>query len=211
MRTAFGMHLPDLEAAWQLMFSEFRGMFFFAPGMLVLVPLWCAAPMVTGRRVLGLGLFACYWMLISSYFKWDGGWCTGPRHLLPVMALAMFEGLTLLARHPRWSWLFALLCLPGILVNLTAAATDALSADTNMRPFFTDFWPRVMKGEINPHNLAVELGFQNGSHLLWVWAGLFLVLTTALSWWCARTWLPSAASPPPAPVTVPVEQVVSQS
>ncbi len=78
MRTAYGVSLPKPDALWGLLFSTYRGLFFYAPGLIVIAIAYVAA---RGTKVFRedllspLGLLAvCYVLLISSYFVWWGGW-----------------------------------------------------------------------------------------------------------------------------------------
>lgn len=181
MKTNYGMRLPDPVAAWELIFGQFRGMFFYAPIMLVLVPAWMMSHPNQRRRRFGLTLFAIYWMMMAAYFKWDGGFCTGPRHLLPVVALAIYEGVVALkGRLPAPKSMLGLALL-GMLINLSAAATDPIVYDGEPRPFFNSFWPKLIKGEINAHNLGVEMGLPNGRYLVGVWVLLFAVVAVLLA------------------------------
>jgi hypothetical protein len=182
MRTHFGIRLPAPASAWELVFGQFRGAAFFAPVLLVLVPLvvlhFDGPP---GRRRLVLLTMASYLALIASYFKWDGGYCVGPRHLAPVIALALYEGIGALARAPRARPAFALLSCWGVVLNLVAGATENMPADTEPRPAFEVFVPHLIRGEINRHNLFAEWHLPSGRYLLLVWWVLFVALAALCS------------------------------
>ena len=198
MKTNYGMRLPDPVAVWELMFGQFRGMLFYAPALLVLLPLWLTGGDVKRRRF-GVGIFVAYWLLMSAYFKWDGGWCTGPRHLVPVIALAFYEGAIALQARPRTLWMVYLLSGVGLIINLAAASTDPIVAENHLQPFFSDFWPRMARGELTTHNLAVELGLPNGRYLIGVWLALFAASSAGLAWLAGRL----LRTPAPAPVPLP--------
>ncbi len=180
MKIAFGMRLPSPEAAWELLFGQFRGVLFWAPILGLLVPLALRKPHTTAieprreRRLLVLLALATLG-LASSYFKWDGGWCTGPRHLAPIMALLLYVGAGRLAADWRlYRVPFLALGAGGIFVNIVAAATSPIIPEEHKRPFFEKFWPMLNRNEINWHNLPHEFfDWPNKGWLVLVWAGLF--------------------------------------
>jgi hypothetical protein len=183
MHTVFGMTLPSPNALWELIFGQYRGLLFYAPGLIVLLPLLLLrfdGP-VRRRRVL-FALMGTQLLLISSYFMWSGGFCVGPRHLALLMTLALYEGVASLAGEPRWRLAFALLSAWGIVLNLAAVATDALPNDTWHAPAFEIFFPRILQNDINAHNFVAEAGLPNNRYALIVWLGAFVVAGLALGW-----------------------------
>ena len=183
MRVAFGLRHPDPSAMWELAFGQFRGLAFYASILFVLLP--CLFAHFSGpsrRRTLALVLMGSYFLFIGSYFKWDGGYCTGPRHLVPVIALAVYEGLGALA-HRKRGWLsFGLLAAWGVVLSVFASATDSIPSDGIQHPAFEVFFPRAMAGALTAHNLAVEVGCKNGGYLLFVWFALMLGAAILLGW-----------------------------
>src|SRR5690606_8760474 len=79
----------------ELLFGLYRGLLPLAP-ILLLVPVgWVVMwkrPELRSLSAVGIGVAACFLLLNASYFYWNGGSSTGPRHLvamLPVLALAL--------------------------------------------------------------------------------------------------------------------------
>lgn len=183
MKTAFGIRLPSAEAAWELLFGQYRGLAFYAPTMLVLVPaiayLFDGA---TRRRNFAIGMMTLYFLFVTSYFKWDGGWCLGPRHLSPVIALATYEGAGALAGVKRGRLLFLGLGLWGTFLTLCGSATDPIPAENFKQPFFEIFFPRAMKGEFNDHAFLFEfLKIRRAPYFLGIWFGMLLAFGLALT------------------------------
>jgi len=194
MRTAFGVRLPDPEAGWELLFGQYRGMFFYAPPLLVVAPLAFLArrspvtspshesALAEGSRWLLAALCVTQFLFVSSYFKWDGGWCVGPRHLATVMMLLLYEGTPALARASTGlRRLFAALCAIGITVNITATATEPVIDEKYTRPFFEVFWQHASKGDVHPHNLLAEAGLPVGRYLFGVWGLLFVLVACTIA------------------------------
>lgn len=194
MRVAFGVRLPSPEAAWELLFGQYRGLLFYAPTLAVLAPLALRRPMrgdplpgvdfvrARSRWALLVAIAAADFVFVCSYFKWDGGWCTGPRHLAPIIALLVYEGSGKLARSwPRRRLVFYGAALIGIAVNLAAAATNPIPAESASHPMFDVFLPSLLSDRLNGHNLAVEwLGVRNRLWILWLWFALFIAVFAAL-------------------------------
>jgi hypothetical protein len=182
MKTAFGIRLPSPEAAWELVFGQYRGLAFYAPTLLLFIPLIALRfDASRRRRNLALGLMGAYVLLIASYFKWDGGWCTGPRHLAPVIALATYEGAGALAKIRRGRVTFALLALWGALVSVCASATDSIPSESFKAPAFEIFFPRAWRGDLNDHVLLFEWGLHRGRYMIGLWFVAFATFAWMLS------------------------------
>jgi hypothetical protein len=181
MRLAFGMRLPSPLAIWELVFGQFRGVLFWAPTLGLLIPLalrkpYSTAPEVRREYWLLMVLSVTGLLFVASYFKWDGGWCTGPRHLAPIMTLLLYEGAGRLAGDwRRFRVLFLVLGVVGIFVNLPAAATGPILPEEHKHPLFDKYLPDIANNHINWHNLAHEL-FRDPNKwwLVPIWVGLFL-------------------------------------
>jgi len=74
-----------------LLFSPGRGLFIYAPIMVLLFwgirPTWQRLP----RAYFGLIAMLClsYWIFYGSWYAWGGTWGWGPRFLLPILPLLM--------------------------------------------------------------------------------------------------------------------------
>ena len=96
-----------------LLVSPGRGLFLYAPILLLAIPGWLALrrrdPAVAW---LGLGVFAAHGLIYGKWFMWHGGYCWGPRFLLPAVPFLM------LALAPLWErgsmWRRAAVALPGV-------------------------------------------------------------------------------------------------
>ncbi len=199
MRTLLGVRLPDLGAGWELLFGQYRGMFFYGMPLMVLAPLALSARRTRGpgpnRRRLLWVLCLAQFLFVCSYFKWDGGWCVGPRHLAPMMMLLLYEGIAELPRASRTvrRW-FGALAAGGTTINLMAAATDPLPDESVTRPYFERSWPHFLKSDLNGHARLVEAGIKLGRYLVPVWVVLFVVIAVLVAA-ADRRWVRGRAAP----------------
>jgi hypothetical protein len=121
--------------AFGLLLSPGRGLFFYAPLMLLfffgLRPAWHRLPRAYYLLIASTCL--CYWLFYGSWFAWGGTWGWGPRFLLPIVPLLMVfvaEAVEwLIRRKPGlgsrllWSGV-GILALISLVVNLLGISVD---------------------------------------------------------------------------------------
>jgi hypothetical protein len=147
---------PTKVALWGLTFSEYRGLFFVSPVLL----LACVGAGVMIRRpalrrdvVMIAAIALMMLVLMASFSGWEGGGSFGPRHLLPalpllVLPLAFLRGRALVA-------LTLALTLVSVAVNLVATAVDVSPAGGIRRPLRDFYLPVFRTGRIPDETLAV--------------------------------------------------------
>jgi hypothetical protein len=100
-----GLSRPDLGLVGPLLWGQYRGLFYYAP-ILLLAPVGWAA-LIVRRKVaialVSLSIAAAVFLVNLSYPEWTGGWSTGPRLLVPLLPFAMVPVAGLLAIPGRWS------------------------------------------------------------------------------------------------------------
>jgi hypothetical protein len=86
-----GLGRVKLGLVTALLWGEFRGLFAYAPILILAVPGWVVMAWKRRWNVLIVSLSACACVLLVnlSYPNWTGGWSTGPRFLLPLVPFAM--------------------------------------------------------------------------------------------------------------------------
>jgi hypothetical protein len=179
----FALDAQAWHAARELLFSEYRGVFFWAPALLLLLPL-AAVRAPAARRSLLLATTATLFFLVATYWTWAGGWCIGPRHLVPLVMLLVYEGVFAVAQVPRAHAPFAVLAVLGIAINLTATATNPFVQST-LHPLRDIFLPALLRGEIVPTSLFVLVGL-HGAACVAAWCGLFVASAAGLGWLVSR-------------------------
>lgn len=176
----FGLTYPRLDILFQLIAGPHRGLIFVAP-ILILAPIGLSR-MIRTPAMRDLGIMAAALAIVmllynASYFYWNGGFSTGPRHAMPAMAfLALGLG-------PLWTgsgrgarrWIGGLLAISAF-VNLAIAAAEVTAPDSIAFPL----WDPILK-----HFLTLQIrtvpsdwwGWKTGFGL-----ALYLVVALPLFW-----------------------------
>lgn len=81
-------HTPLLTGLYGLLFSPGKSVFLFAPVILLaLFGLRKLARLDRGLAVVAAGMPLVYLLFYARYTQWEGGFCVGPRYLLPAIPL----------------------------------------------------------------------------------------------------------------------------
>jgi hypothetical protein len=181
----------DLHSFWvasELLFSEFRGLFVYAPALLLLFPLAVIKSESWSRRALLLALFAVEITFLSSFWMWDGGWAIGPRHLAVLMSVLLLEGIDAVARTPGARAPFWVLAAVGLVLNLAAVSTNPYAP--SLHPFRELYLPALAQGRIAPDTVFHMLGFPLGRGSVVVWMAAFALAAYGLG--RLAEWVPRA-------------------
>jgi hypothetical protein len=122
----FGLTVPNPAVVGEVLFGLHRGLLPLAPVLLVLPLGWWRMMRWPDTRPLGLatlGVALSFLLVNASYFYWDGGSSTGPRHLigmLPVLGVVMAFGWP--ARRPGQAVALGLLAV-SVMISAACAAT----------------------------------------------------------------------------------------
>jgi hypothetical protein len=117
---------PLLKGATGLLFSPGKGLFVYAPILILACVGWprfwkqnrAAAALCAAVPLIVLLTYARWW-------TWWGGWCWGPRFLVPALPFLIL-GLGPLLRSSHWARVAAIpLALAGVLIALVGVLVDA--------------------------------------------------------------------------------------
>lgn len=180
MRVTYGIHAPQLDALWQLLWGSYRGLLYLSPVLILAV--WglgsaLRRPEGLPRSALGVGIaiIAFYLALNAGYYMWDGGAAFGPRHLVPMLGLLMLGGAAAWRASPSLFLAFATIAAMHMLFG--AAATP--EAPQHGNPVWEYGWPRTRGAEAGVPGRATNLGLLLGLPgllsllplmALWLWA-----------------------------------------
>jgi hypothetical protein len=121
----FGFGWPSGRVALDFLANPARGLLLFSPFWIWTIPGFLAWRRAEGRRgdaLLLLGGVAAFFLILTGYPNWHGGWSLGNRYLLPVLFLA---GLALprALGSPLARGLFAVAALFSVLMHLWITAS----------------------------------------------------------------------------------------
>jgi hypothetical protein len=131
----FGITWPNPNVAVELLFGLYRGLLPLSP-VLVLVPVGLYVMRREQRTRVAAGAIVfviCSFLWINaSYYYWDGGWSTGPRHLVPMLPLCC---VALAFAWPRafWARRVTLVLLAASLVLSLICAEAGMFAPSGIR------------------------------------------------------------------------------
>jgi hypothetical protein len=152
MRTGvFGVNLPSLHVAWEILFGAYRGLLPLAP-VLAITPIgfWFLIRDSRTRVPSAVGGFIAiyYFLLTAGYAYWSGGWSYGSRHLgpaLPFMCIGLAPVWMRTGRALRA--VILVVALIGIGESLIAVATTPQPPVQFERPMAELLWPAFRSGD----------------------------------------------------------------
>ena len=117
-----GIGKPAWHLADDLLWGTRRGLLWYAPILLLVVPGLIALGRARHWAMLAVSslVMLVVFVVNLSYPEWTGGWSTGPRLLVPLLPFAMLPVAALLGttNHRAWTWLATVLYLVGFVVIL---------------------------------------------------------------------------------------------
>ncbi len=132
-RGLFGFGPPSPRIAWAYLFHPARGLLLFSPFWIWTIPgflAWWRSGEDRADAVFMIAAVAGFFILLTGYPNWHGGWALGDRYLLPVVFFGAFgvaRGLT----TPFSRGLFAMA------VTFSVANTFLLTAS------WPHYWPEL--------------------------------------------------------------------
>lgn len=133
-----GFNTPPWRGIAGLLVSPGKGVWLYAPPLLLSVALWPrfrrSQPALAAFLALAWGIALLFY---GSWWAWDGGWAWGPRLLVPLLPLSC---LPLLALPLRRNWLRAAVLTTGLgaLVNLAGVLTNPVEHYARLAARFPD-------------------------------------------------------------------------
>lgn len=130
----FGLTYPKLSVLFELLVGLRRGLIWVAPVLLLapigLVQLYCR-PSFRPMAMMAIAVITIVLLVNASYFYWDGGFSTGPRHSVPALPLLAFGLAPLWTALRRWRAKAAILAplSLSITINLMIAAAEITAPD----------------------------------------------------------------------------------
>jgi len=130
---------PSLDALLGITISPYRGLFFFAPVLLM------AIPVARDKRIVAVAAF--FFAINVCFNGWEGGFAVGARYLVPLIPLL---GVLLLECRGWMRPAVAALAVVSFAINFAAAAVDPQPSGTIPRPLTQYIVPLLLHGRFDP-------------------------------------------------------------
>jgi hypothetical protein len=132
-----GKHLNSFETPlatglYGFLLSPGKSVFLFAPLLLLAIPgIFRMAKRNVGLAIVAGGTPVIYLLFFARYTQWEGGYCVGPRYLVPVIALlGLGLGPVLADATPPIRKLALVLFAAGMLVQIISVGTSFMEDQT---------------------------------------------------------------------------------
>ncbi len=147
MHTAAGFGWPNLHHLWHITLSDYRGLFFYTPVLILAVvalfvkrdaAAWWNAPVILPALLTIV--------MMSGFGGWWAGWSYGPRYLTTVAALLLYRCMPAVLRWEQARPAFLVLAAFGLLGSFAAKDTLGFSLPTEfMHPLIEVILPAIGK------------------------------------------------------------------
>jgi len=130
---------PSLDAFLGITISPYRGLFFFAPVLLM------AIPVARDKRIVAVAAF--FFAFNVCFNGWEGGFAVGARYLVPLIPLL---GVLLLECRGWMRPAVVALAVVSFAINFAATAVDPQPSGTIPRPLTQYIVPLLLHGHFDP-------------------------------------------------------------
>ena len=148
---AFGvLGKPSMEALYGITISPYRGLFYFAPVLLMSLIGLLLSLKGRGRRGEAAAIVfvtAAFFAFNVTFNGWEGGFGIGARYLVPIIPLL---GVLLIACDGWTRILFVPLAVLSLFINFAATAVDPQPSATIPRPLTQYILPLLIRGHFSP-------------------------------------------------------------
>jgi hypothetical protein len=177
-----GLQSPDWSRASALLWGGYRGLFYYAPILLLAVPGWVVLIVRHRWDVAAVSAAVCLviFLVNLSYPEWTGGWSTGPRLLVPLLPFAMLPVAAVLAVGGRAATGLAIgLALAGGVLMLLFQGVGGRVPHDIPDPLASAVWP-LWRGDPLPRSWPG--GRFDRTLVSWLWPGAIQKLPGGERW-----------------------------
>jgi len=187
----YGFSFPSFKSLWGLSFSGYMGLFIFAPLLFVSMFYFIKENLKSKWLIMlktnYLAIFTiAYFAMISCYFIWWGGWSYGPRYLIVLAVLLLYESILMLSALKFNKIAFFIFTAFGLLTSWIAKATlvymipdYGVYKGISVNTFFDITLPEFMAGRFNASNLFTMIFRTRPGIAAFLWL-LFFILSLLL-------------------------------
>jgi hypothetical protein len=176
---------PKVDALWGILFSPYRGLFFYSPVLLLALPgfiyLWRRRTYRIEALVSALGVLG-FLAFNSASAMWWGGFAVGARYVIPMLPFMAWPMIFFFAEHGRKAWAriltVVLAVISFVLLWGLSLAGQAFPEETWSFPWLGYALPHLAAGD-----LARNVGMLVGLRGWWSLAPLVaLFVLVAVVW-----------------------------
>lgn len=161
----YGFRMPSFKSLWGLTFSGYMGLFIFVPLLFVSLFYYVKNSLKSKWfqqiKTNYLAIFAIfYFIMISCYFIWWGGWSYGPRYLIVLAVLLVYESILMFSTIKFNKIAFIIVTGIGVLTSWIAKSTlvymindYGMYKGVSVNTFFNITLPEFSAGRFNACNL----------------------------------------------------------
>lgn len=180
-----GFSYPRISALYGLTISSYRGLLIYCPFLLFsLITFFKEKQEITikwSKNYLFL-VTIVYILLISSHMIWWGGWSYGPRQLMPIAVLLLFESIIFISKIEINKYRFWIFSIIAVFVTWIVKSTVVYSAPSEIKnPFANYFFQNLLNKDANPNNLLTMLFDVEPWTAALIWLMLFVVVINYFS------------------------------
>lgn len=163
-------HTPLWTGLYGLLLSPGKSIFLFAPPIILAIfGIRKLARIDRGLAVVAAAMPVVYLLFYARYTQWEGGFCVGPRYLIPTIPLLCLGlGPFLQDAGARGRRMLLALCVVGLGVQMITSATSYLEDQANgtyydlQYNYRMDYAPMVTMSKQLAHYLTASQGSQLG-------------------------------------------------
>jgi hypothetical protein len=183
----YGFRFPSFKSIWGLTFSGYMGLFIFVPLLFVSLFYYIKnnlkSKWLQQVKTNYLAIFTiAYFMMISCYFIWWGGWSYGPRYLIVLAVLLIYESILLLSSIKFSKIAFFILTAAGLIMTWIAKSTLVFMINdygiykgVSVNTFFDITLPEFIAGRFNAGNLFTMIFRTRPGIASFLWLLLFIM------------------------------------
>lgn len=185
MHKGYGFGIPKFEALVGLLTGWKHGAFLYAPILIVyaFVFVFHLRKALSSSVVVMSSLSLIYVIAMSGYGMWSGGAAYGPRHLVPIATLWIYEGVIFTARKEAWLAPCFVVGSLGFLLSWFVKGTFGFWVrEDDSFPLTQQLLPAVNSGDWATQSLPSILFGANAKFSVMLWPLLFLGLAWLTVW-----------------------------
>lgn len=179
-----GFSLPNISVLFEMIFLPRKGALFYS------TILWCFIPLIFKLKSKDfLKIFLnytflpaiVYFIVLSGFEEWGGGWTYGPRYLMPALGLLIYTCLPFVNLIGRMKFLFAFAMAIGIVHAFSAKLTIQYSIPSDIKfPYIQNILPNVLHGYYNNESILSHVFNIGPQQAAFYFLGFFTISILAL-------------------------------